>query len=214
MRRTLSLLTLQVQCEKQWEKYRKVLRGTMQTVIGVSYPHGVEKSSDRGQLLALGRRWLLFPLLGKEGRAVFPQHRPKEGVGVPPEDGAGRAGQSFRRAPPCPVPGPGLQGVLLRVIPLRVHEWRHMEVSAGVHEEEGGAGALSKGAEGRDGQPQAQRLPRIRTCKRSGWCYSSQEGPEGPRGITQSNGWSFKCPSQTVTLHLGREGTDGQVSNG
>lgn len=49
----------------------------------------------------------------------------------------------------CALPGPGLQGVFLRVTPLGwqlLHEWRHMEVSAGVHEE-GGAGALSEAGE-------------------------------------------------------------------
>lgn len=46
----------------------------IQIIAGVSYPYGVEKSSDRGQLLALVRRWLLFPLLGKKGEESFPMH--------------------------------------------------------------------------------------------------------------------------------------------
>lgn len=52
--------------------YKKVLISTVQMVAGVSYPYGVGKSLDRGQLLALGRRWLLFPLLGREGEGSFP----------------------------------------------------------------------------------------------------------------------------------------------
>lgn len=62
-----------------------------------------------------------------------------------------------------------------------------MEVSAGVLKEEGGAGALSEGAEGREGRPHTQRLPRIMTRKRPGWCDSSPEkGQGGPEALLDS----------------------------
>lgn len=44
----------------------------------------MEKSSDRGQFLALGQRWLLFPFLGRERDGSISIHQPKEGVGTPP----------------------------------------------------------------------------------------------------------------------------------
>ena len=90
----------------------------------------------------------------------------------------------------------------------------HTEVCAGVHEEEGGAGALSEGAGGWGGLPHAHRLPKMVACIRPGWCDFSQEGPLGPGGMARSDGWPFKCPFQTVTLHLGREGAEDQVSHG
>lgn len=71
-----------------------------------------------------------------------------------PESGTGRARRSFRRAPWCLIPGGGLQGGGGESLPLGWQlplEWRHVEVSAGAHEKEGGAGALSEGAEDQDG---------------------------------------------------------------
>lgn len=65
------------------------------------------------------------------------------------------------RAPPYPLSGPGLCSAL-RVIPLGwqlLHEWRHVEVSAGVQEQEGEAGALSEGAEGQGGDPTPKACP-------------------------------------------------------
>lgn len=71
------------------------------------------------------------------------------------------------------------------------HEWRHMEVSAGIHKEGGrGAGALSEGAEDWGGSPHTQCLPKLITFFpilvyvlpkrapmitfiRPGWCDSS-----------------------------------------
>lgn len=55
--------------------------------------------------------------------------------------------------------------------------WRYPLVS--VHEEEGGAGALSEGAEGQDGRPYTQCLHRIMTCKRPGWYDSSPKKGQG-----------------------------------
>lgn len=62
-----------------------------------------------------------------------------------------------------------------------------MEVSAGVLEEEGGAGALNEEAEGRDGRPHTQCLPRIMTCKRPGWCdFSPEKGQGCPEALLDS----------------------------
>lgn len=35
---------------------------------------------------------------------------------------------------------------------------------------------------------------------------SPKRRPLGPGGMARSDGWPFKCPSQTVTLHLGEKG--------
>lgn len=71
-----------------------------------------------------------------------------------------------------------------------------MEVSAGVLEEEGGAGALNEEGhgmadhpmpEGRDGRPHTQCLPRIMTCKRPGWCdFSPEKGQGCPEALLDS----------------------------
>lgn len=45
-----------------------------------------------------------------------------------------------------------------------------------------------------------QHLPRMRIFLGLVGRFS-QEGPEGPRGISRSIGRSFKCPFQIVTLH-------------
>lgn len=61
-----------------------------------------------------------------------------------------------------------------------LHEWRHIEVSADVHQEEGGTGALTEGAEDWGGQPHTQCLPRMIT----GGCDSSPEkGQRGPEAL-------------------------------
>lgn len=132
-------------------------------------------------------------------------------MGAPPEEGTGRAGGPFRRPPPCPLAGHGLRDAP-EVAALQVLAPAGLE--AGVHEEEGGAGALSEGAGGWGGRPHAYRLPRMVACIRPGWCDFSQEGPLGPEGMAHSDGWTFKCPSQTVILHLGREGAEDWVSHG
>lgn len=110
---------------------------------------GVEKSSDRGWHVVLEEGGFISSLGGGGGES-FPTHTNlRKGLVRPQRRGLEEPGDLSGGLPRVHCLALGCR-VCSQSLPLGwqlPHEWRHMEVSAGVHEDEGGAGALSDGAE-------------------------------------------------------------------